>query len=589
MIRKHRFAFALLAVLAATLFLAPIAKREVFQFRDHFDYFQPLRWFTATELRAGRLPLWNPYSASGEPWLANPQTGVFYPPAWIHVVLPFDTAYMLFLYFHLVLLAWGMYLLLQKFNSRGAALVGAAAILFSGPVLSLLDVSNNLATLAWLPLVLWCATEGAWRRGGIVLALSFLAGEPFFAGLAAVMYALVRRRRDVLGTAAIAIGLSAVQLLPFLELVRGSDRSGGVMDAAEVLRDSMPLREWLRVVVPPSLFAQPAAQSFIPVVYGGVIVVILALVGLSTLRRRRDLVGWLALLALAVLIAAGPEFLVRLPLTLFRYPSRLIPIAMLALGAIAAAGWDRLRADKRWLDLIIVALVAADLLPRAVPLLATGRFDPHIVPYERSVGASQKFLRVLNDDRQRLASIGGYLNLYDRRFDAFTGAPLISRSYLRSYIRWQRYPRRVDLDAAAIGYVLSSRAMPEELARIARVGGVSVYEIPSPRAMAVSIAGTRVTPLMWDFDSSRARVTSNTTERSTVTIAQCDASGWTVTVDGKDAKKSLFFDVFRAVDVPAGRHEIVWAYRPRALFFGAVMTAITLASLTLSVFVKRWR
>ena len=34
----------------------------------------------------------------------------------------------------------------------GAALVGAVALMFSGPVLSLLDVSNNLATFAWIPL-----------------------------------------------------------------------------------------------------------------------------------------------------------------------------------------------------------------------------------------------------------------------------------------------------------------------------------------------------------------------------------------------------------------------------------------------------
>ena len=45
--------------------------------------------------------------------------------------------------------------------------------MFSGPVLSLLDISNNLATLAWIPLALWCAAEGAWRRGGLVLALAF--------------------------------------------------------------------------------------------------------------------------------------------------------------------------------------------------------------------------------------------------------------------------------------------------------------------------------------------------------------------------------------------------------------------------------
>src|ERR1700726_4558619 len=72
--------FALLALLALLLFVRPLIRGEVFTFRDHSDYFQPPRYFTALELRQGRMPLWNPYNASGEPWLANPQTGVFYPP-----------------------------------------------------------------------------------------------------------------------------------------------------------------------------------------------------------------------------------------------------------------------------------------------------------------------------------------------------------------------------------------------------------------------------------------------------------------------------------------------------------------------------
>ena len=94
---RHRFALALLALVVAILFAPALAQREVFTFRDHSDYFQPLRYFTAQHIRAYVLPHWNPYSASGESWLANPQTGVFYPPTWLFAFLPFETAYMLYL------------------------------------------------------------------------------------------------------------------------------------------------------------------------------------------------------------------------------------------------------------------------------------------------------------------------------------------------------------------------------------------------------------------------------------------------------------------------------------------------------------
>ncbi|MFZ2490878.1 MAG: hypothetical protein WA208_05290, partial [Thermoanaerobaculia bacterium] len=216
MIRHHLFALLLLAGMAAMLFAPALAKQEVFTFRDHVDYFQPLRWFTATELREGRLPLWNPYSAAGEPWMANPQTGVFYPPSWIFLVLPFATAYMAYLLFHVVLLGWGAYVLFSRDVSKEAAMVGAAALMFGGPALSMLDISNNLATFAWIPCVLLAARLQRPVAGGVCLALAFLAGEPFFAAVAALLFAVVSRRVLTIAIAAVmAIGLSAVQLVPF--------------------------------------------------------------------------------------------------------------------------------------------------------------------------------------------------------------------------------------------------------------------------------------------------------------------------------------------------------------------------------------
>src|ERR1051325_7807070 len=110
----RRFSLALILLLALVVFAHPLITREVFTFRDHTDYFQPLRWFTAMALRGGDLPLWNPYNASGEPWLANPQSCGFYPPAWLFLVLPFATAYVLFLMLHVALLGAGAFLFFSR-------------------------------------------------------------------------------------------------------------------------------------------------------------------------------------------------------------------------------------------------------------------------------------------------------------------------------------------------------------------------------------------------------------------------------------------------------------------------------------------
>src|SRR5207237_1649977 len=114
---NRRPAFIVTPGLAIASSARPLVRNEVLTFRDHADYFQPLRYFTAVELRNFRLPFWNPYNASGEPWLANPQTAVFYPPFWIFLIVPFAQAYVIFLLLHLVLLGCGSFLLFSRFAS----------------------------------------------------------------------------------------------------------------------------------------------------------------------------------------------------------------------------------------------------------------------------------------------------------------------------------------------------------------------------------------------------------------------------------------------------------------------------------------
>jgi hypothetical protein len=610
-VRRHRFAFAFLALVTAILFLQPLLKQEVFTLRDHFDYFQPLRWFTAEELKAGRLPLWNPYSASGEPWLANPQTGVFYPPAWMFLLLPFATAYMLYLLGHLVILGWGAYLLFSRTASRGAALVGAVAVTFSGPILSLLDVSNNLTTLAWLPLALWCAMEGAWRRGGIVLALAFLGGEPFLAAVIAMLYAATllgsrswsgpetarpsRRGRLLLLSAVAAAGISAVQLLPFVETLQGSDRASG-LGRAQILRESMPPADWLRIAVPPRLtesgIDESLGQEYIPIVYIGASVLLLALVGLTRVHRRRDLAAWLALLAICAIVSTGPSLLAAVPGSPLRYPARLVALAVLPIAALAAAGWDRVRQDKRWLDLLVVLILLADLVPRSRPLLVTAPFDTNPVKYDVSIGGESKILRVGRlDPARRTAWIAGYLNLYDRRFDASTAAPVASKEYLDLHTMLVEAPTPELVSSLGIGFVITDRDLTESLTPVARSRGVSIYAVRQAAPMVTYQSQTwKVgTPVEWQAGTSRVTATLDAPERGVVTARQQASRGWSVEVDGRPADLLLVDELFLGVEVETGRHEVVWSYMPWSLRAGASISIITLLALHFSAFVKSSR
>ncbi|HVS30569.1 MAG TPA: YfhO family protein [Thermoanaerobaculia bacterium] len=651
---RHRFALVMLALLVLILFLPALARREVFSLRDHTDYFQPLHYYTSIHLKAFLVPHWNPYSASGEAWMANPQTGVFYPPMWLFAFLPFETAYMLYLALHLVILGWGAYLLFARSVSEPAALVGAVAVTFCGPTLSLLDISNNLATFAWVPWVMWSVIPSVARdpgdgrheeyatrppgylaslgraRSGIFLALAFLGGEPFFALLAALIYvAMVRDWRQIVRTGLVAAGLSAVQLLPFLELLRGSDRAAG-LSRAQIFADSMSPLDWLRVAVPPKMsaaaFDPKLSQHFIPAVYIGIPVAILALLAL---RQRRS-IGWLVLLAVAVLVSAGSylpfsnALFEHLPVTLFRYPARLVPFGALALAALAALAWDRLRPRRRWADLLLVGVILLDLLGPLQPLLTSRPFRTDAT-YPPFVGRTSKILRMNEGPiRDRGAWIAGYLNIYHRRYDASTAAPVMSERYRRLHDAAVARGSLHLLNLLAVGYVLSERPVPS-LQPVAVAGRVNVYatpqgvpmamfwrravELPSPdAALSAALEATELSvmpvagridaalaaaPLALSavevlaLDSRHARVVVNAPSRGVLVVTQQDAPGWRVFVDGKREEKILAAGVFRAVELAAGRHEVVWKYRSDVFLIGLAMTIITALFIQLSTFVKR--
>src|SRR4051812_33363696 len=437
---KQRWAFAAIAICVLAVFAPALIRNEVFSLRDHSDYFQPLHWFTGNELRHGRLPLWNAYNASGEPWLANPQTGVFYPPAWLFIVLPFAAAYVIYLALHVLLLGCGAYLLFARLTKPGGgALVAALALTFCGPVISLLDVSNNLATFAWVPLIVWCAvSDVSAKTCGAILALSFLAGEPFFASIGAVLFLIVRRRGwiDKLEAAAMAFAISAVQLFPFLGWIANSDRASGGMTKADILLGSMPLRDWVWLAIPPKMgrvFDAALGQQFLPIVYAGLLTIVFAIIGIFAARRRAA--GWSMLIILAVIVAAGRhlgpigDIVATLPLTIFRYPARVVPFAVLGICALAVFGCNRaIRSEP--VKLLVALLTFLDLAMRIQPLLATTPFNRERVPYPAAIGRDSKIVRAgVPNNRNRDAWILGYLNLYERRFDTWTAAPAIAQRY----------------------------------------------------------------------------------------------------------------------------------------------------------------
>ena len=109
-------AAALVALAALTLvFFWKIAlTNRVLAGLDVFAYFYPYRDFASEALRAGRLPLWNPYLFMGAPLLANSQAAVLYPLHWplIWLSTPKQIAWSIVL--HIWLAGAGTYLFARR-------------------------------------------------------------------------------------------------------------------------------------------------------------------------------------------------------------------------------------------------------------------------------------------------------------------------------------------------------------------------------------------------------------------------------------------------------------------------------------------
>lgn len=285
LLRRRNLQALLLFLGLAAFFYAPVLLGlRTFPDGDFTHHFLPFSLFLQQEMQNARLPVWNPYTYSGHPFLADVQAAVFYPVGGLllTLTLPFEGAAAR-LYFlqveailQVALAGFFTYLLVERLTQRqDAGLAAGVSFAFSGyltgyPVAQL----AVLRTAIWLPLLLWLLLRAlesprCWRRWsavGIAAAVSFLGGHAqtflytlYATGawlllLSAVRWRQTRNVREggavaagALLAAAVAVGLSAPQLLPGLEYVQLSVRAD--VDYAFV-SGGFPLQDSWQLLLP---------------------------------------------------------------------------------------------------------------------------------------------------------------------------------------------------------------------------------------------------------------------------------------------------------------------------------------------------
>jgi hypothetical protein len=369
-----RFAILMLGLIVAA-FPDLVFGAKTFLFRDYSLFGYPLAHYHRECFWRGEIPLWNPLNNCGLPFMAQWNTMIFYPLSLVYLLLPMPWSLGWFCLLHLFLAGMGMYSLASYWTgNRFAGALAGIAFAFNGLTLGCMIWPNNIAALGLLPWV-WLFVQRACNEGGqrvpqaiLLAAVQMLSGAPeviLFTWVLVTgtflchLWAAPHPRRQLffrfVSILILTACLAAVQLLPFLDLLRHSHRDAQVAGIGTASW-SMPPWGWANFFVPlfrmtktsMGVFLQPS-QGWTSSYYLGIGV--LALAGVAVWRVRRPTVAMLGLiLAVSTILALGDAGHVYgwlrglVPqLGFMRFPVKMVILAAAVtplLAAVAIGKWD---------------------------------------------------------------------------------------------------------------------------------------------------------------------------------------------------------------------------------------------------------
>ncbi len=248
-LQKYSPPFLILIILVLVLYPTLSGGKTLF-YRDIFMQDYPLIDFVVNTIKNGNFPWWNNLIFSGIPQAASLQPPVFYPGALVYLLFPFPVALSVSLILHFFLAGFGVYLIGLNWNlKRSSALTGAVVFALNGYMIELHTFQYIAWAVAWMPYI-FLYTEKFIEKSSIknflllVVFLSLLLATGrldyfYFTILFLVPWVIYlfkkeKKRKDrvqislYLGAGFIlALGLLAIQVIPSLEYVKTTLRSGG--------------------------------------------------------------------------------------------------------------------------------------------------------------------------------------------------------------------------------------------------------------------------------------------------------------------------------------------------------------------------
>jgi hypothetical protein len=337
---------------------------------DVMSQIYPWKSLTIETLKNLQIPLWNPYSFSGTPQLANYQSAVLSPFNLLFFILPFIDAWSLLVLLQPILAGIFMYLFLRALKiGEGGSLVGAIGFMLCGFITTWMAYATLGYAILFLPLALF-AIEKFYQtqKHRFLVLLSFCLPLSIFSGhfqislyflLFVLAYAVFKlyQTKNIHNTfyvvfyTGLGVLLSLPQLLPSIEAYTQSLRSGIFVKA-----EAIPWG-YLSTFVAPDFLGNPVTRNDWFGHYAewnayiGVIPLILGFYAILVVRRKEIL--FFGLMAfLAILFCFQTPLLdllvaLKIPVLSTSAFSRIIVLFSFSMSALAGYGFERLILDIR--------------------------------------------------------------------------------------------------------------------------------------------------------------------------------------------------------------------------------------------------
>lgn len=366
-------------------------------------------------LSKGQFPIWNPYEMAGKPFLANFQSGVFYPLNLVLFIQPFATAWSYFIVLQSVLAGIFMYCYLRHLRmSHPARVLGTLSWVFSGFLVAWLEWGVIVHTILWLPLILLSVhnlfecKRKRWELTWFCVLLlscsfSFFAGHLqtfFYLFLFTVCYSFALwstgkrslwKLFSLLTFFILFVTLTSIQWVPTLQFIELSARSSdqGIATAGWFI----PYQNLVQFIIP-DFFGNPATLNYYGVWnysefigYIGLGAFILALYAIIVRRDKKSLFFTVVIMVCIILSTQNYlselPFVLKVPFISTAQPTRMLSLICFSLAVLASLGFDYFLKHKKqiFVPLVIVGIVIticwvlvfsmSHLFPDTVAILVT--------------------------------------------------------------------------------------------------------------------------------------------------------------------------------------------------------------------------